>query len=184
MKTINFLLLLLFALSSNTLFAQLKLEYSKKNVRSARLPWVPSYECIAKDGICPNSLDYDEDGIPELVYFQKDGDNLDIIIAHPQIDSHPPYIIDLPQFSAADANKVAFLGFYDFDGNGQKEVLVSRLNSPQNGIDNGTLVIPGGEVIFVWDCRIIQVIKDWDNDGVQELILYNPEAREFEIWGQ
>ncbi len=187
MKFSYSLMLILFVFGASSLIAQPNLETFKKNAKMAIPNWSPEFHCFLIDGKCMDPMDYNGDGQPEIISFtHKIGSSDIVLVAKNYTNPDSIWTFPLPSTIAEDLDYLAFLGFYDIDGDGNNEILIGRILPPfsQNGIDRGVIFIPAGGIIFEWDNKVIKDIRDWDNDGYVELVLQDNQSNNIEIWGQ
>lgn len=128
-------------------------------------------------------FDYNGDGVRDLSLVQGDGSNATLLVRDMTINeviAHRP-LADAEQ--AMGSQNLRFLGYYDPDGNGQKEAAFFDRDARVLGLLG---MLEGGkkqaQAAFVVPARSI-AIMDLDGDGATELIVGNPQTETVQVYG-
>lgn len=180
MKIILTLGSLLLSMCAFSLWAQPQLEHEIQNAQTGLPNWIPQV----------GSMDYDGDGNAEMFLLEYDDSDLRLIVQS-SADPNAQWIFSwneyCPQVESCEQN-IQFLGFFDFNGDGTHELLLGKRNSPiiQKGYSHLAIITDSNDddSFFSWPGRVLKDIRDWDNDGVLELVLQNQNTGSIELWGQ
>ena len=145
---------------------------------------------LDNDGYPPGALDFDGDGINELVTIKQiQGSPVMVIIngADPQIRYRLLDENNQPFFPIQDYK---FAGFYDIEADSNKTLVMFAKQSPNyvtlmnlsgNGVPN-----PSGS----WKCDSLPfvvaplTVKNTDGDEQFEIIVYNPDIQAIQVFGE
>ena len=186
MKNTFILSLLSFLFCTITSIAQPQLENEIPNAQTSLPNWVPQIGDSGTDPCC--FLDYDGDGHREIISWELQGDNYCLTATN---GNDLNYTWTFPTcFTATDDlwQWRKFLGFFDIDGDGNKDALVGLGQAPiaQNGFSHLSFASANPDSTeHLFDSNLVlKSIRDQDNDGLLEIILQNPSTNTIELWGQ
>ncbi len=147
-------------------------------------------------------MDFDGDGVQEMS-FTLDGKGTGVNVEQLTIvsgaDPSQVWEIPLPDSIIASGNKFKFVGFFNFDGTTTEttDITVNAMNKKEMAAKLAAVGRPDDLIIFynidtiagtyevkIWDGGTI-LIGGWDvdNNETSELIIYDPNKNEVQVWG-